>query len=249
MFVTPLNTRRKEALQAIVEEYIQTAAPVSSQMIARKMRSAVSSATVRNIMAELDELGLVWQPHTSAGRIPTDRGYRYYIDSLLEVDELPPEERALIQRQYPSYAEISDELLREILRVLSNYCGYTALAFSSFAQDRLYVERISYILEYPEFRDAQKLQLLLRMLEKREPLLEIMKADLNTDGVCVHIGKENPYEEIQECSLVVSGLKMGNEKIGTLGIIGPRRMSYAKVISTVGYVAEVFNQRFTDDKI
>jgi len=246
MFVTPLDTRRKRALQAIVEVYIETASPVSSQAIAQRLRWRVSAATVRNMMAEFDQQGLVWQPHTSAGRIPTDRGYRYYIDSLLEPEQLSLRERELIQSQYPSAGEAFDELLREILLILSNFSGYTALAFSPLTKDRLYVERVSYILEYPEFQDTQKLQPVLKTFERRQPLLEIMKEDLSADGVKVHIGKENPYQDIQECSLVVSNFKIKNRNMGALGIIGPRRMSYPKVISTVSYMAHTFNERFTD---
>lgn len=246
MFVTSLNTRRKKTLQAIVETYIETAAPVSSQAIARRMRWRVSAATVRNVMAELDELGLVWQPHTSAGRIPTDKGYRYYIDSLLEVEQLTPRERQLIESQYPQRNEALDELLTEILRILSNFSRYTALAFSFLGRDKFYFEGASCILEQPEFQDMRKLQAVLRTFEQPQALISIMKEGLDADGVKVHIGKENPYQDIQECSLVISNFKIKDRNMGTLGIIGPRRMTYAKVISTVDYVAQILNERFAE---
>lgn len=347
MFVTPLNTRGKKVLQAIVESYIETASPVSSQTITQRFRSRSSPATIRNVMGQLDEMGLVWQPHTSAGRIPTDEGYRYYIDWLLEIEQLTLQERELIQDRYPADREAFDELLTEMLRILSNFSGYTALAFSSglrrilfkrlelvslegtkllvvlvslgglvktvvvqmpykigqpellkiarflneeltgltldeikeqlslrllarqdaffyllkaaaeilnltfasFEKDKLYLEGTSYILKQPEFQNTRKLQVILRAFEKQEPLLKIMKEDLDPDGIKVHIGKENPCEEIRECSLVISNFKIKNRNIGTLGIIGPRRMFYSKVISAVSYMARILGERITDSNI
>lgn len=249
MFITPLTTRRKKILRAIVEAHIKTASPVSSQTIVQRLRSRVSAATVRNAMADLSDAGLIWQPHTSAGRIPTDEGYRYYINSLLEVGELTRQEQDSLTSRYPQQNKAPDELLIEILRILSNFSGYTALAFSSFGKNKLYVERVSYILEYPEFQDAHKLQAILRTFEREEPLLEIMQQDLNPDGVKVHIGKENPCRDIQECSLVVSNFKIKDRNIGALGIIGPRRMFYSKVISTVRYMARTLSERITNFSI
>jgi len=243
MAVTALNIRGKKILQAIVESYIETAVPVSSQAIARRLRLRLSTATVRNIMAELDELGLIWQPHTSAGRIPTDRGYRYYIDSISEPEELTSGERELIEQRYPQQSEALDEFLTGALRILSGFSGYTSLAFSSFGRDRLYVERVSCILEQPEFQNTRKLQVILRTFEEEEPLLKIMKDDLDPDGVKVHIGRENPCEDIQECSLVIANFKIKDRNMGALGIIGPRRMSYPKVISTVSYMAQALGER------
>ncbi len=246
MFVTPLNTRRKRIFQAIVEEYIDRALPVSSQAVAQRLRPRLSAATVRNAMSELDTLGLIWQPHTSAGRIPTDRGYRYYIDSLLQLEQLTLQERELIENQYPAQRQSFDELLGEILRILSNLSGYTTLAFSSFGKAGLYVERVSYILEQPEFQDTQKLQPVLRTFERQEPLLSIMREDLGMDGVRVHIGKENPCEDIQDCSLILSNFKSKNRNLGVLGIIGPRRMLYSKTISAVDYITHTLAERMVD---
>jgi len=243
MVVTYLNTRGKEILRAIVEAYIETVTPVSSQHITQRLRLHLSAATIRNVMAELDILGFIWQPHTSAGRIPTDKGYRYYIDTILQPEQLTLQERELLGRQAFAEDEAFDELLTEFLHILSNFSKYTAVAFSCFDKDRFYVTGASYILEQPEFQDAQKLQPILKSFEREEPLLAIMKEDLKQDGVKIHIGSENLCEEIQECSLVISNFKIRARNMGVLGIIGPRRMSYPKVISTVDYVAQAFGER------
>ncbi len=249
MNVTSLDTRRKEILQAIVEAYIETALPVSSQAITQRLCLHLSAATIRNAMAQLDALGFIWQPHTSAGRIPTDKGYRYYIDSILEVGELTLQERELIESLYPGRNQALDKLLTEFLRILANFSRYTALAFSCFGKERFYVTGTSYILEQPEFRDVQKLQPILRTFETEEPLLAIMKEDLDPDGIKIHIGKENPCREIQECSLVVSNFRVKRRNMGALGIIGPRRMSYPKVISTLDYVTKILGERIADFNI
>lgn len=249
MSVTSLNTRRKEILQAIVEMHIETALPISSQVVAQRLRPRVSSATVRNIMAELVEMGLIWQPHPSAGRIPTDKGYRCYVDSLLDVEKLSVQDREFIESQCLSRKNVLDDLLTEILRILSNLSGYPTLAFSSFTKTRLYVERVSYFFEQPEFQDTQKLRTIIKTFEQQEPLLEIMREDLHPDGIKVHIGQENTCENMQDCSLIVSNFKIKDRNMGTLGIIGPRRMSYSKAISAVGYMANIFNEWVNDSTI
>jgi len=246
MFVSDLNTRRNKILQAAVEAYINTALPVSSQAIVQSFRPRVSTATIRNIMAELDDLGFLYQPHTSAGRIPTDKGYRYYIDSLLSLEALSLKEKDLIDEYVFQQNLAFDEFLGNNLRILSNFCGYTALAFSSYAKNKLYIERLSCILDQPEFQNIHKFHPLLRTFEEQNPLLEIMKEDLNPDGVKVHIGEENHYEEIQECSLVVSNFKVNGQSIGVLGVIGPRRMSYRKAVSTVSYMASFLEDRIVN---
>ena len=249
MFVTPLNTRGKKVLQAIVESYIETASPVSSQTITQRFRSRSSPATIRNVMGQLDEMGLVWQPHTSAGRIPTDEGYRYYIDSLLDVEKLSVQDRELIESQCLSRKNVLDDLLTETLRILSNLSGYPTLAFSSFTKTRLYVERVSYFFEQPEFQDTQKLRVIIKTFEQQEPLLETMREDLHPDGIKVHIGQENTCENMQDCSLVISNFKIKDRNMGTLGIIGPRRMSYSKAISAVDYMANILNECVSDSTI
>ena len=120
------------------------------------------------------------------------------------------------------------------------------MAFIGFADERLYLEGASFILEQPEFQDTRKLQAILRAFEQEQRLLEIMRGDLNPDGTKVHIGSENTYEEIQDCSLVISNFKINGRNMGSLGIIGPRRMPYAKAISTVSYMARILSERTVD---
>lgn len=241
MHVTDLERRRNEILKAIINAHIDTALPVGSAALSRRFQFDLSPATIRNTMAELERDGFITQPYTSAGRIPTDKGYRYYIDSLMEVEELAPEEEERIEEKYQLH-EIRDyeDLFLETSRILCQWTNYTALVhFPLSLRNRLYLEGTSFILEQPEFQDTQKVKLIFRAFDDKAELLSIMETDLKTEGVNVHIGKENRYADLQECSLITSSYKMSNKFRGTLGIIGPKRMSYSRVISVVNYVADL----------
>jgi len=128
MSITHLNTRRKKILQSVVEMYVETAAPVSSQAVTERLRSRLSAATVRNLMHELDELGLIWQPHTSAGRIPSAKGYRLYVDSLLGSGEFPIEDIDAGVLTYQKSDSIEDVILRG-MHLCSEATSQASLAF------------------------------------------------------------------------------------------------------------------------
>lgn len=241
MHITDLETRRNEILKAIIDAHIDTALPIGSAVLSRRFHLGLSPATIRNTMADLEKDGYISQPYTSAGRIPTDKGYRYYIDSLMEAEELALEEEERIEEEYQLH-EIREyeDLFLETSRVLCQWTNYTALVhFPHSLRNRLYLEGTSFILEQPEFQDTRKVKLIFRAFDDKAELLSIMETDLKTEGVNVHIGRENRYEDLQECSLITSSCKMGNKFRGTLGIIGPKRMSYSRVISVVDYVADL----------
>ncbi|MGI6558752.1 MAG: heat-inducible transcriptional repressor HrcA [Limnochordia bacterium] len=123
-----MQERKRKILRAVTDDYIQTAEPVGSRTIARKYNLGVSPATIRNEMADLEEGGYLRQPHTSAGRIPSDKGYRYYVDSLMDVPDVPPDERVQIQREiYQPQRELGDVIQRAI-RLLTMLTNYTSLA-------------------------------------------------------------------------------------------------------------------------
>jgi transcriptional regulator of heat shock response len=241
MYVTDLESRRNNILKAVVDVHIDTALPVGSSLLSRRFQFNLSPATIRNTMADLEREGYISQPYTSAGRIPTDKGYRYYVDSLMEVEELVSSEEERIEqdclsRQIKGY----DDLLSEISRILCKRTNYTALVhFRHPKGGRFYLEGTSFILEQPEFQDTRKVKLIFRAFDEKIELLEIMERDLKTEGVNVHIGRENRYEDLKDCSLITSSYKLSNRFKGTLGIIGPKRMSYSRVISVVNYVANL----------
>ncbi len=330
-----LNARQQQILLAIINEYIDTAEPVGSRTIARKYRLGVSPATIRNEMADLEEMGFIEQPHTSAGRIPSERGYRYYVDYLMQKYKLSPEEEDLIRQEYTrkvrdiglllqrtgqllsqltqcaavvqspkieagSYkhiqliemgagrallmlvmdngliqhqlidipatitagdlatissvlnAKLSGHtvetirftLIKEIYLELTRHRRVLDLVLEVLrsslvpgAEDRIYLGGLFYILNQPEFHNIEKVKTLLSLLEQ-ESLLANLLAQISKPGVNVRIGGEISCQAIQDCSMVIATYGVGGQPAGSLGVLGPIRMDYAKVISIVDYLTE-----------
>lgn len=241
-----LNKRQQEVLALIVRQYVETAEPVGSRYIARKLD--LSSATIRNVMADLEELGYIAQPHTSAGRIPTDRGYRYFIDSLMRIKHMNAEAARSVKDQCTQAVRSLEEVLERtshLVSDLTNYVGVTL--FSQY--DKLYLDGASHIIEQPEFQDLKKLYALLRCLEQKRDLVDLLRHDFATDGITIHIGRENASNSLSECSVVTKGYKVKGKVSGRLGVIGPKRMVYEKVIPTVECLADTLTNVFDDMEI
>lgn len=250
MHVTDLEARGNSILKAIINVHIDTALPVGSALLSRHFQFNLSPATIRSAMADLERKSFITQPYTSAGRIPTDEGYRYYVDLLMETEELAPDEGERIEQEYRTQQiEEREDLFLEISRLLCHCTNYPALVSFPYSRgNRLYLEGTSFILEQPEFQDTRKVKLIFRAFDEKTELLRIMERDLDSDGVNVHIGRENEYEDIQNCSLITCPCEMGDKCKGTLGIIGPRRMSYSRVISVVSYVAGLVTRALNQGK-
>ena len=230
-----LNSRQQEVLGMIVRQYVETAEPVGSRFISRKL--GLSSATIRNVMADLEDLGYIAQPHTSAGRIQTDRGYRYYIDSLMRVKSLNENTARSIQDEYSNAVRSLEGVLERTTHLISGMTNYVGLTL--FEQyDRLYLEGASHIAEQPEFNDLKKLCAILRYLEEKRDLLRILHNDFKDERLTVHIGKENASNSLSECSVVTKGYKVKGKISGRLGVIGPKRMVYERVIPAVEFLAD-----------
>jgi transcriptional regulator of heat shock response len=242
-----LNKRQQDVLSMIVREYVETAQPVGSRYISRKL--GLSSATIRNVMADLEEFGYIAQPHTSAGRIPTDKGYRYYIDSLMQLKSVKAETVKSMKDQYARMVVRSlEDALEEtshLVSTLTNYVGVTL--FSQY--DKLYLDGASHIIEQPEFHDLRKLYALMKCLEQKRELLDLLRHDFETDGLTIHIGKENASSSLNECSIVTKGYKVRGKVSGRLGVIGPKRMEYDKVIPTVESLADTLTDIFEEMEI
>jgi heat-inducible transcriptional repressor len=329
-----LTEREKKILACLISHYVKSADPVGSRAIANKFRLGISPATIRNTMQDLEEMGLVQQPHTSAGRIPTDAGYRIFVDTLLRQEALSEMEREAIKNSVWSsaggvdtvleqtsrvLAELSDQLgisispqidnsvlsrieliemshgkvlvvlafrsglartilvevdaaismfeLEEMSQVLNEkLAGLTLGHMRKTMQERLadsggnpkllrlfidsdsdiwknlganqmHIGGTENIIFQPEFANREKLQSLMKMLQERTGLMEILqeKSDKNS-GIVITIGAENKAREIQSCSVVSATYEAGNTS-GTIGIIGPTRMPYAKLVSLVKYAA------------
>ncbi len=333
-----LTPRQREILRLLIEEYTASAAPVGSSSLIRIGQLDCSSATVRNELAILEELGYVYQPHTSAGRIPTVQGYRYFVERLMEEAELPLPEQRMIQHQFhqirldleqwmrltaavlahtsqtaslvtPPHASkarfkhlelisihdtlcllilvlqdssihqemlalsvpIAQEKLSTISNKLNALLGNRSLAeiqestdpalaeLSGFEAEvlervlyrmqqvdrrsvrEIYRDGLLHILRQPEFEEVDKFRQIIQILEQNGVLEEIIGRILQANGVQVIIGGEGLDEPMDDVSMVLSPYGIKEKASGVLGVVGPMRMPYARVISTVRYVARLMN--------
>ncbi|MDA8205630.1 MAG: heat-inducible transcriptional repressor HrcA [Thermaerobacter sp.] len=327
-----MDLRKRRVLEALVDDYVATAEPVGSRTLARKSGLGVSPATIRNEMADLEELGYLEQPHTSAGRIPSDKGYRFYVDEIMRPAILDMAERERIHHayqvrvrelhwfihhtarlvseltQYPSLVvapplaqasltDLSFVVLGPdtVLMVLKTSTGmvenqtlvvpeeFDAQKLRSLAEDftqefhgvnieelknrildplqgdinryqQLWQLALKWvtgrdgdedkvslagplsILNYPEFRDVEKVRRVLGFLEK-ETAVELVSRYFS-EGVQVVIGAESSLDDIQDCSLVTATYRLGGNVVGHLLVLGPKRMQYNRVTSIVEAVSE-----------
>jgi heat-inducible transcriptional repressor len=324
-----LGDRKRLILQAIIEDYINTAEPVGSRTISKKYLTNTSPATIRNEMADLEEMGYIEQPHTSSGRIPSDKGYRLYVDNMMEQQAINKSQNDMIKKQFTDTLGEIDRLIKHASKLLSQMTQYTSIistpqvkktylkhlqlirinpdtvlaviitdagivknsvlrllgdipnetlekiskllneslcgkcvediasiamqdAPGSFTGYKEVVEQIlpellqtliysdtveiyhdgaANILNLPEFNDISKARSFLNTLEEKDLMFNILKD--SQENISVSIGSENKYEQLQNCSLITATYKLNGKTIGSIGVIGPTRMEYSKVISVV----------------
>ncbi len=342
-----LDDRKRKILQVIIDDYINTAEPVGSRTLARKYEIGLSSATIRNEMADLEELGLLEQLHTSSGRRPSDEGYRFYVDEILKdkniYSELSVEEMEKIKEAMEIRIDELNGLIRKAASVIANITNYTAMAVVSgmgkseikavqivpvdtnkvlvimvtkdgtvknnvvrlseevlpdilidlsivfnktlkgltvekiddgvinnlkkvvgnklpddvlisilngvincihqIDNKEIYLDGTNNILNFPEFKDINRAKEFLNLLEAKEVIDNILNDNTkNNDDICIQIGKENKSELIKDCSLITTTYGINGNVIGTIGIIGPKRMEYSKVISVMNWVKKKINE-------
>ena len=311
-----LPDRKMRILKAIVRNYLETGEPVGSRTISKLTDLKLSSATIRNEMADLEEMGLITQPHTSAGRIPTDAGYRLYVDDMLssERKELQDERKQLLDMQdillerqgklenllqkvaktlavstnyasmiiegnlirnkvIPVEEELSAENMLKLNMLLNtNLCGlaveeitlgliegikrnagiHTAIIndvidaaaeiVRSEEELKIYTSGANNIFKYPELADHQRASEIISDFEEKQALSSIVQETLageGQNGIQVYIGEEMPVARMRDCSVVTATYELGEGMKGTIGIIGPKRMDYDKV---VGVMQDIMGQ-------
>lgn len=222
-----LDERKKRILQAIVNDYVKFAEPIASKIIADKYDLDLSSATIRNEMAELEELGLIEKTHTSSGRIPSDLGYRYYVDSLMDYYDVSNEELVNLA----SYLEGCGKMLTDISKILSGLTHYTTISMDN--QNDMVLYGRNNVFDYPEFRDIERLKKFMYLMEEEERIREIVDSYTNSD-ITIRIGEENNFDEVKDYSIVTFNYK----DEGTIAIIGPKRMDYSRVVSYIRYLLD-----------
>lgn len=232
--------RKERILAIVVDRYIKTVSPVGSQFITDQYKLDVSPATVRNILAELEEEGYLSHPHTSAGRMPTARGYRYYVDHLMHEIQLLEEEKRRIENECRRYRNQLDILMEKASQALSDLTHYTTIIAIDSWGSKVILKGTSYVPGYPEQTSIVKIQAILRILEEKEHLLALINRDLG-EQIGIYIGHEMALKDMESCSMAVSRFDKDGVK-GRIAVLGPTRMHYDRVVSALEYVSEFLSK-------
>ncbi len=334
-----LGDRERDVLRAVVREYIGSGDPVGSSHLARKAEFDVSAATMRNVMADLEALGFIEKPHTSAGRIPTEKGYRFYVDTLVKAKDPAPKDRELIEQNLAAAASTLEERFQEASKLLhfitrhagvvvtprpaaavfhriefvtlregrvlailvgqngevqnkllqldfafsaeeavraSNYLSELlkdapiealharlarelvqeraqydlqakALKLGMAATDvdvkeRVLIEGANSFLDAPEFADVERMKAVLRALEEKNTLLRLLERVQQAREMRIFIGAESEFSSAGDVSVIASPYGTREKVLGTVGVIGPTRMNYQRVIPLVNFTAQVLSR-------
>lgn len=231
-----MEERLEKILTAIIQEYTQTAVPVGSKSLSEKHGFNLSAATIRNDMARLEHDGYLFQPHTSAGRIPTDKGYRYFVEKVMGDEELSREDQRKLQAEVLKLKAQNKRFSRTTSKLLSSLSG--SLVISGIEKE-FYDFGISELLENPEFREIDEFSRIAEALDYIDENVDSILKKLNDGKTRIFIGKENPIRSISNCSMVVSPYRTKDGEKGLLAIIGPKRMRYAKNKSLLEYLGKL----------
>lgn len=341
-----LDERKKKILQAVIRNYLETGEPVGSRTISKYTDLNLSSATIRNEMADLEEMGYILQPHTSAGRIPSDKGYRFYVNTMMEekTREVVEMNEMLVERQ-----DKMETLLKQVARVLAQNTQYASMVTAPQAKRsklkfiqlsrvderqllaviviegnviknnilkvdenlseetllklnillnthlnglsideinlgmiavmkqqagihssivsgvidavaeairaeedlEIYTSGTNNIFRYPELADQQKASELINTFEEKQLLGELLQeasAGEESTGIQVYIGAETPVQSMRDCSVVTATYELGGGMKGTIGIVGPKRMDYDKVVGTLRTIQTQLDELYRNEE-
>ncbi|WP_438446384.1 heat-inducible transcriptional repressor HrcA [Gorillibacterium sp. sgz5001074] len=329
-----LSDRQKMILSAIVDDYIRSAEPVGSRSISKRGDVGFSPATIRNEMSDLEELGFLEQPHTSAGRIPSEKGYRYYVDHLLQLSKVTAPDYNMLRSYFAERLQEVEQVIQQVATMLSGLTNYTSIVMgpevfnttlrllqvvplsdtSAVAiivtstgqvenkvfqipqgvpmgeiekfvnilnarlagvpllhlrskmyneigeelskhvsgyedllkvfegvvdddkEDRIFLSGATKMLAQPEFKDVEKVKTFLELLDETPTLVKLISSA--PDGLQVRIGSENTLEAINNCSLITATYAVDGKTLGTIGILGPTRMEYGRVIGLLEHFSK-----------
>ncbi|HYG83357.1 MAG TPA: transcriptional regulator [Verrucomicrobiae bacterium] len=231
-----MTERQMQILAAIIEQYAEIAAPVGSITLAKLF--GVSSATIRAEMARLEEMGFIAQPHTSAGRVPTDKGYRLYVNSLTLQQEQPQLDRSTraIERRVSTHADRADRAIRSAVDSLVELTHNLGLATIG---DQMYMSGISNLFSQPEFARGEHVQAVASLLDNLEPWL---REAAPNEPLNVYIGSENPIGKTSGATLIISRFRSPFSDRSYIGILGPTRQSYARTMQLVRHAGAMLEE-------
>jgi len=230
-----MNTRQEHILKLVVDEYIRTAEPVGSKFLAQRRGLDVSPATIRNDMVELEALGFLAQPHTSAGRVPTEKAFVYYLQHFVEPTSAPVADKQL--RCAVEECEDDDRKMRTLAKTLTDLSGEMAIV--AYGGNRSYYTGVANLFQKPEFANLEIVQQLSAMVDRFDEVVEDI-FDAVSQEPQVMIGSENPFGEHMSSILVKYSLPGGH--VGIIGIVGPMRMDYGRNIRLVERAKDILDE-------
>lgn len=232
-----LDARKEAILDALVREYTETGVPVGSLVISKKYQFPYSPATIRAEMAELERMGYLSHPHTSAGRIPTEWGYRYFVNMLDEERALMAPEGVVAKKRISAMHDRYERSLESASMVLSDLTG--SIAFAGIPGE-IFSHGLGNLFSQPEFMDPFKVVKAAEIIDNLGKLIDELPKSFDTE---VYIGSEAPIGKAAGCSLVISQFRTPFGGTGFLGVVGPMRMSYPKALSAVKEVRKVLEEQ------
>jgi transcriptional regulator of heat shock response len=237
-----LSARQELILRLVVDSYLGSAKPVASKEIAEKPEVEWGASTVRAELAALEAAGYLTHPHTSAGRIPTDAGYRRYVDVL--VASGTPVADTRVELELSRLRREVGEAMRETTTALAQVTDLMALATAPPHGETLYVHGIARLLSEAHFSDLPRVDELMSALEGRADVLDMLRSALEERSVFCWIGEENPRPELRTVSVVGANYGLGHRNLGTVSVVGPLRMDYAVAIASVREAAYELSRYF-----
>lgn len=233
-----MNERQREVLAAIIELYTKTAEPVGSEALLERHHFPVSSATLRNDMLALEEAGYLYQPHTSAGRIPTDAGYRFYVEEMMGDKPLSKREQLKLQEEFLKLQAKHTRTIRTTAKLLSALSGNLGVS-GLLEKNEMYDFGMKALLDKPEFQEMDELARVVETLDTLDEKIDSLMQGIPDGETRIFIGEENPVAGIENCAMVVSPYRNSEGERGILAIIGPKRMEYAKNKSLIEYMRKM----------
>jgi transcriptional regulator of heat shock response len=230
-----LTQRQAKILAAIVKLNCETGQPVASRDLVEKYDFGISSATIRNEMADLEDLGYIHQPHTSAGRVPTDEGFRYFVNQLMDKVKLTLREQETLRQEIIKLQMVNAEIGRRLAKMLSSH---TAQASFAILPEEVSAVGLSNILDNNQL-PAEDAKEIAQFFDRLDEYADDMLKDYADGEARAFIGKELKLSKRSDYSMIVSGLTLPSGKKGVIGLIGPKTMQYPKNLSLMEYIAKL----------
>lgn len=233
-----MTNRQKRLFRAIIKEFIDTAEAVGSLTIGDKYDLDISPATIRNEMVRLIDEGYLDKQHSSAGRIPTVLGWRYFLKELMKEVDIYPEEETKVKEDLFHERFNKQKLLRKAVYNLSKICKLPSVAITD---ETIYISGLAEIVLCPEFSDLEVLQNVISILEDFSLLSSVFKRGFDDDNVNVLIGEEIGYKSCADCALVFRKIHLHRGEEGYISVFGPQRMDYERVIPNVRAISNMIS--------